>query len=94
MELIQKSDFTHQTLIQRVWTTQKVQPNPSEHSFSPVPGILGEEDVFTNEKKVLLTEHLQTCLGHNRPLAALTLTEVPLSVPAIGGRTNRLILEP
>ena len=33
--------------------------------------LLGEEGVSTDEKKLLLTEHLQTRLGHNRPQALL-----------------------
>ena len=36
--------------------------------------LLGEEGVSTDEKKLLLTEHLRTRLGHNRPQAVYSVT--------------------
>ena len=36
--------------------------------------LLGEEEVSTDEKKLLLTEHLRTLLGHNRPQAVSSVT--------------------
>ena len=36
--------------------------------------LLGEEEVSTDEKKLLLTEHLRTRLGNNRPQAVSSIT--------------------
>ena len=38
--------------------------------------LLGEEEVSTDEKKLLLTEHLRTRLGHNRPQAVSSVTVI------------------